>query len=119
MITFSLVPPLIFVRFISLLIFIECLILAVTWVKQNPHEWFYMTPPVLIFIHATLFYSVYLFDYFYDTHPFSLQFYADWGAFFILHIAFTSFFALLDLRTSWFTDFIEKHFPGACYGRSR
>lgn len=111
MIILGLVPPLILIRFVSLFVFLECLILGTLWIRHHRGEWLYMTPPMLIFTHAAIFYSVYLFDYFYDAHPFSLQFYADWGAFFILHVAFTSLFVLIDLETYLFTNFIARHFP--------
>lgn len=114
------IPPLILVRFISLFVFVDCIMLAFLWIRYHPSEWLYMTPPILIFTHAVIFYSFYLWDYFNPPHPFPLQFYADWGAFLILHIGFTSFFILIDLITNVFSDFIGRHFPNLVkqHGRS-
>ena len=103
--------PLIILRFVSLFIYLNCCAWCLLWIRRNRRDWFYAFPALAIFAHAVIFYAFYLFDYFSLRQPFVLQFYADWGAFFIMHVGFTSLFILIDLVTGLFSKFITRHFP--------
>lgn len=105
-------PPLIAMRFVSLFVFTNCALWCALWIRRNPQDRFYAFPALAIFLHAILFYTFYLMDYFaLRGVPFVLQAYSDWGAFFILHVGFTSLFILIDLVTNLFTKFLARHFP--------
>lgn len=96
--------PLILVRIVTLFVFSNCVGWCVLWMLTHRRDWLYAVPILVIFVHATAFYSFYLADFFgLTSRVFVLQTYADWGGMLMMHIACTSLFIMLDLVTNWFT----------------
>ena len=94
--------PFIAVRVIALLGFLVFTSGTLYWMYAE-HARLRAIPLLGGALHGSFYYGFYLFFYFYPKLNFDLQFFADWGAFFLMQIAWTGALITWDMATDWFS----------------
>jgi len=98
------------IRIVSFVVFVVATTWATTWILLRFEAWPLRFPRLLLSAHGAIYYFFYFLFLFSPALTFSTTPFQNWGALYIMHVAWYILFNQIEEDTRFFSSWLPSHF---------